>query len=323
MNDLKMLEHLAPIADEMLAGLQAGEGMKRRIVQAAGVQAAPKRSARAFVPAICCASLAVACVSIIGLRLGNMGSLGDRASVGSEPGTVAIGAIAAGDTSAQEPVSVAELGNGVSVRAVAPQGESLFASGAGDMPLLTVDGAVYRMLATPQDVGSALIGETVGQVAAHVQEPSLASREEMQAGLSNIAQAGTDIYAVADMASTTLVAADVDGKTRLFQRVSYAGDGPGSQTLEDTFSVRGKAKLLELSGVGTLEGETANAVIDVLLDNATLKSADATARRQTLTVTLESGIKLQLGVSGDTLCGCGGWSCPEFFEAFDAALEGA
>ena len=28
----------------------------------------------------------------------------------------------------------------------------------------------------------------------------------------------------------------------------------------------------------------------------------------------------QLGVSGDTLCGCGGWSCPEFFEAFEEAL---
>jgi len=58
----------------------------------------------------------------------------------------------------------------------------------------------------------------------------------------------------------------------------------------------------------------------VQLDNASLKSADATANRQTLTVTLENGLKLQLGVSGDTLCGCGGWSCPEFFEAFESAL---
>ena len=32
------------------------------------------------------------------------------------------------------------------------------------------------------------------------------------------------------------------------------------------------------------------------------------------------GHPLQLGVSGDMLCGCGGWSCPEFFEAFEAAL---
>ena len=84
--------------------------------------------------------------------------------------------------------------------------------------------------------------------------------------------------------------------------------------------MRGQVKRLELSGVGTLTGDAANAAIDVLLDHAVLKTADATARRQTLTMTLDSGLRLQLGVSGDTLCGCGGWSCPEFFEAFEAAL---
>ena len=42
--------------------------------------------------------------------------------------------------------------------------------------------------------------------------------------------------------------------------------------------------------------------------------------KQKLTVTLQSGLKLQLGVSGDTVTGCGGWSCPEFFDAFEAAL---
>ena len=68
------------------------------------------------------------------------------------------------------------------------------------------------------------------------------------------------------------------------------------------------------------QGMTSHTVISVLLDEATLKSTDASARRQTLTVTLENGLKLQLGVSGDTVCGCGGWSCPEFFEAFEAAL---
>ena len=59
----------------------------------------------------------------------------------------------------------------------------------------------------------------------------------------------------------------------------------------------------------------------VLLDQATLKAQDMSARKQSLTVTLRSGLKLQLGVSGDTLCGCGGWSCPEFFEAFEAAVK--
>ena len=104
--------------------------------------------------------------------------------------------------------------------------------------------------------------------------------------------------------------------------VSILNDGyeDRGSSLEETFSVRGKVKRLELSGVGELTGEAANRAIDVLLDQAVLQSADASSRRQTLTVTLDSGLMLQLGVSGDTLCGCGGWSCPEFFEAFEAAL---
>lgn len=310
MNDLKTLEHLAPIADEMLAGLHADENMKRRILMAARQKAAPRRALRTFAPALCCAALALICVSGIGLYAGG----------GQEDGTILIDTIAAGNVPSENGVIVADLGDGAQVRAAGGSGGSLFASGAGDMPLVTVDGAVYRMLTKPQDVGASLLGGEIGQIAAHVEEPSLASEEEMNAGLSNIAEAGVSVYAVADVASTTLVAAQVDGKTRLFQRVSYAGKGPSGQTLEDTFSVRGQVSTLELSGVGTLTGEQANAVVDVLLDNATLKAADTTASRQMLTVTLDNGLQLQLGVSGDMLCGCGGWSCPEFFEAFEAAL---
>ncbi len=44
------------------------------------------------------------------------------------------------------------------------------------------------------------------------------------------------------------------------------------------------------------------------------------AKKQTLTATLTNGLKLQLGVSGDTVSACGGWSCPEFFEAFESGL---
>ena len=311
MNDLKTLEHLAPIADEMLAGLHADENMKRRILMAARQKAAPRRALRTFAPALCCAALALVCVGVIGLYGGGDGA-GD--------GTITIDTIAAGSKTSDSGLIVADLGDGAQVRAAGGSGGSLFASGAGDMPLVTVDGAVYRMLTKPQNVGASLLGGEIGQIAAHVEEPSLASEEEMNAGLSNIAEAGVSVYAVADVASTTLVAAQVDGKTRLFQRVSYAGKGPSGQTLEDTFSVRGQVSTLELSGVGTLTGEQANAVVDVLLDNATLKAADTTASRQMLTVTLDNGLQLQLGVSGDMLCGCGGWSCPEFFETFEAAL---
>ena len=311
MNDMKALERLAPIADEMLSGLHADDGMKRRIREAAVRGRTVYRPVR-LVPALCCAALAVACVGIVGVsRMNDMGAL---------PQTVQIEAIAAGAQTPLPAVSVADLGSGAQVRAAAPQAQSLFAKASGDIPMISVDGAVYRLLTSPKDMGAALLGEAVGTVSIATTEPSLSSQEELKVGVSNVAAEGTTVYAVRGLPASTAVAAEVDGGMRLFQRVSYAGKGPGSQSLEDTFSVRGRVKSAALSGMGELTGDAANEVIGVLLDHATLTAADQTATRQTLTVTLDDGLRLQLGVSGDTLCGCGGWSCPEFFEAFEAAL---
>lgn len=324
MNDLKSLDQLGPIANEMLGGLHADERMRLAIRRAAGANAAPARMPlRRLVPAACCAALALMCVGVTAARLGgNAPEAKPTVLLAAEPTVMAIDTIAAGDGSdaAAAGTLVADLGGNAMVRRAEAAGESLFAAGEGDIPLVTLSGAVYQMLATPKDVGGALLGGQVGTVQHHDAQPSLAASDALSAGLSNVAAEGTAIYAISGLAETTAVAAEVDGSMRVFQRVSYAGRGPGGLGLEDTFSVRGQVKQLELSGVGTLTGDAANAAIDVLLDHAVLKSADATARRQTLTVTLDSGLRLQLGVSGDTLCGCGGWSCPEFFEAFEAAL---
>lgn len=324
MNDLKSLDHLGPIADEMLGGLHADEAMRLRIRRAAADGHAAKRSSAArLVPALCCAALALVCVGAAGLRLSGQNDAPATLAKRSTPQTVSIETIAAGDGAGIEnSVKVADLSAAAKVRAgeAASRHEPLFAYGEGDIPLLAVGGAVYRLLVTPQDIGGALLGGGIGSVSTYTDEPSLASADAMSAGLSNVAAEGAAIYRVNGLDEATAVAAEVDGRMRLFQRVSYAGRGPGGQGLEDTFGVRGQVKEVTLSGVGTLTGEKANEVIGVLLDQAVLKTADATARSQFLTVTLESGLKLQLGVSGDTLCGCGGWSCPEFFEAFEAAL---
>ncbi|MGN0773063.1 MAG: hypothetical protein ACI4MP_04655 [Candidatus Ventricola sp.] len=323
MNDLKSLDQLGPIAHEMLGGLHADERMRLAILRAAAERGAgKKRPMMRFVPAVCCAALALMCVGVTAARVGRNDPAANSAVLTAEPAVMAIDSIAAGDGGAAMSggTLVADLGAGAMVRKAEAGGESLFAAGEGDIPLVTLNGAVYQMLSTPEDVGSALLGGQVGSVQRYDGQPSLAAADALNAGLSNVAGEGTPIYAIRGLAETTAVAAEVDGSMRVFQRVSYAGRGPGGLGLEDTFSVRGQVKRLELSGVGTLTGDAANAAIDVLLDHAVLKSADATARRQTLTVTLESGLRLQLGVSGDTLCGCGGWSCPEFFEAFEAAL---
>ena len=320
MNKNTTLDQLGPIADEMLSGLHAGEAMKMRIKDAAQ----PQRRMRGrmhFVPAVCCTTVALVCVGAAARSL----IAPEAASIGIIRGAdhnqvVEIGTIAAGEGTAPGAVTMADLGEGAQVRAAAKAEASLFASSGDDIAMVSVGGAVYRMMETPKDMGASLCGEQLGTVSEFVDQPSLASAEALNAGISNVAGEGTAIYAVSGLSAKTAVAAQVDGKTRLFQRVSYAGKGPGKQSLEDTFGVRGKVKRLELSGVGVLEGDTANVVIGVLLDNAALKAADASMGKQKLTVTLSSGLKLQLGVSGDTVTGCGGWSCPEFFDAFEAAL---
>ena len=319
MFDLKSLDQLGPITDEMLGGLKADEAMRLKIKRAAAEgRTTSRKPAARFMPAVCCAALALCCVGVWSTTLHKTDEPG---MVRPEPMAVSIDTIAAGDGAAFDGTTlVADLNDNVMMRSAVNGGNTLFAEGDGDVPLVTIGNAVYQMLKTPKDIGNSLLGESVGDVALFDEQPSLASPKEMSAGLSNIAPQGAVIYSLRGLPKTTAVAAEVDGGMRVFQRVSYAGRGPAGDTLEETFSVRGKVKEVELSGVGAIRGEKANEVIAVLLDEAVLKSADMAAGRQTLTVTLESGLKLQLGVSGDTICGCGGWSCPEFFEAFEAAL---
>jgi len=316
--DPKLLDQLGPVTDEMLGGLHADEAMRLKIMhEVRAERTIARRPARRLVPAVCCAALALCCVGV----WAKTRPVQDKTGMIAEPMAVSIDTIAAGEGAAFDGATlVADLNDNVMMRKAVAGGESLFAQGSGDAPLITMGSGVYQMLKTPKDVGNSLLGESLGDVALFDEQPSLASPKEMSAGLSNIAAPGTVIYSLKGLSEKTAVAAEIDGGMRVFQRVSYAGKGPAGDSMEDTFSVRGKVKTLELSGVGEIKGDKANEVIAVLLDQAVLKSADLSARRQMLTVTLDSGIKLQLGVSGDTVSGCGGWSCPEFFEAFEAAL---
>lgn len=314
MNTQNKLNHLAPVADEMLAGLQADEAMRLRIVRAARAQKQPgKKNMKRFAPAAAFALAALVCVGVATTQLE-----GRMPAATVEP--VRIGEIAAGDPVVSNARTIADLGDGASVRMARSGGGSLFAEGGAEIPVVTVEGNVYRMLASPQDIGSGLL-KKMGSVSVTTQQPSLASDAELRKGLSNVAQENAAIYAVNGIATSTAVAAEVNGQVRLFQRVSYAGRGPAGSTFADTFNVAGKVKSIALDGMGEVSGSAANDVVNVLCAKATLKSADGGSARQYLTVTLDNGLKLQLGVSGDTLIGCGAWSCPEFFEAFEKAVK--
>ncbi len=313
MNNMERLNHLASITDEMLAGLQTDEAMRRSIVRAAREKAQPRRkNMKRYAAALAFAAAAVVCVGAAFTRVGEV-------NPGVQP--VTIGEIAAGQPVQTEAVMLADLGDGANVRMIrSVGGGSLFAQGGTEIPVVVIQGNVYRMMNTPQDIGGDLLKKT-GEISVVTEQPSLASDADMKAGLSNVAAKDAAVYEVKGIRSSTAVAAQVDGRVRLFQRVSYAGRGPAGASFEDTFGVRGKVNSVAIDGMGELSGSKANEVIGVLLDRAALKSADGGSARQYLTVTLDSGLKLQLGVSGDTLIGCGAWSCPEFFEAFENALK--
>jgi len=217
--DSKSLEQLGPITDEMLGGLHADEAMRLRIKRAA-MEGAPmkKRPARRLVPAVCCAALALCCV---GVWSGRLHKTDEPGMLYFDPAPVMIDSIAAGENAAFDGTTlVADLNDNARVRAASASGETLFASGGGDIPLLAIDGAIYQMLKTPQDIGASLLDAQVGSVQTYDEQPSLASPKELNTGLSNVAQQGTVIHQIKGLPVTTAVAAEVNGSTRVFQRRS-------------------------------------------------------------------------------------------------------
>lgn len=311
---MKDVEKLKSVADEMLGGLTAGESLKRQIYAAARQTQTPFYRQKAFrygMPA--CAMAAVLITAAIALPMQNDGLRIDTHAAGTTPVPTAVAVRAAADL----PDGALQLtGN-----SVAPGYKSLFAQSSGaNFPLVGVGSRAYRLLKSPT-LSEGSLGSSVGSVGVTSNEPSLCESAAWEDGLSNVADEGSDIRAISGVDQKTAVAAKVDGKWRVFQRVYYAGHGTMSDSLESTLDVRDNVASLELSDVGTISSsETANSLIATLLDNASLYSEDATGKKQSLTVTLKNGISFTLGVSGDVVSACGGWSCPEFFSAFEKAL---
>ena len=186
-------------------------------------------------------------------------------------------------------------------------------------PLIGVNGSYYRMMTSPRSVSSSLLGASLGTIAEYTTEPSLSGTNVM---LSNKAAVGTEVYGISGM-SSTFVAAEVDGQMRLFQRVSFNGNAlKGSETLADVMQLSGHVASIELSGVGTITDTSVCAdLISLLLNDATYESSGSLSAKQSLLIELDNGLVYQFTVKNDKIASCGTWSCPEFFEAFEAACE--
>ena len=305
------LHTLPDIAEN--SGLEAGEQLKRRILRAAREKRQPRR---AFAPRLAAALCAVAVLigaaafALPGLRGGGPTPT-DTPLIESHPaGNVTVGDKTALDVPA----------GSITIRASKnPSYRSIWAPmNGGNFPLIGVQGRYYRLLTNPTSISGSLLGQSLGTVDTFTSEPALADRNGI---CSNVVAAGETVYAVSGM-NGALAAANVNGQTRVFQRVSF-GDNAlvGRESLADTLKAS-SAVALELSGVGTVnDASAAQRLVGILTSNASFLRAGGSESNQSLLIQLSNGIVLQMAVNGERLIACGTWACPEFFEAFQEAMQ--
>lgn len=308
---MKRLEQLPQIADQGLAGLTAGQHLKLRIEKAAVNPQPKRRPAAAWVPVLSCALvLAIA----LGIGIPALQPQADQSLISTQ---------AAGQNSGAGERSLLDLDNNdVNIRqsGETPKYSSIWAKGDnGNFPLIGVEGKYYRMMSSPKSISKSLLGESLGSVEEFTTEPSLSG---MDVVLSNKVSQGSQVYAIDGMGST-LIAAEVDGSYRVFQRVGFNGSAiRGREELADTLQIAGHIISMELSDVGVVtDSDMCEALFATLLDCASYESSGSVSGKQSLHIALDNGLTVQMIIKNDKLSACGTWSCPEFFEEFEDAVQ--
>ena len=190
-------------------------------------------------------------------------------------------------------------------------------SSGGNFPLIRVNGAFYRLLKNPTNIDAGLLGTSLGTVEVFTEEPALETSGQL---LSNVVSVGTQVSAINGMPGTAL-GAMVDGRQRVFQRVSFSGNALlGSESLIDT--LRGSVAGLQLSGVGTVtDAGQVSKLMSLLFNESSYQNSATANTSQALLIQYSNGIVLQMAVKGDNLISCGTWNNPGFIEAFKASVQ--
>lgn len=308
------LENLPEIVNRQLGGLEATPTLLAKIkINGAEAQVRKPMTAR-WKP------IAASALTLMVLVGAGWAVLDEKADTTPEPGTVNIidSHSAGGETKPTEAPLAGDLPQGSITMSSGSHssGGTIFAEAQGSsFPLITVNGATYRMLSTPNGISSGLLGTALGNVSEYNIEPALGSGSIV----SNAAAQGEAVNAIAGM-DGAMIAANVNGSLRVFQRVSYAGTATiGSESLADTLCSPGDVSWIELAGVGTVQGADAQALMGILLDNADYKSTGMSGSGS-LKIGLNNGLTMQLLAGDDMVSACGTWSCPDFFEAFHEAV---
>jgi hypothetical protein len=330
---VKRFEELNVLAQEALGGLNAGQDLKLKILKAARAQKKPAaRSLLRPMPIMAMAAVLVVLAAAGYLLAPGALTPGTSTNGGNDvfdslpAGQTTASSLAAGQNTvmpfrARALLDVPPGSISLTSGSNTPEYRSIWEKGGGgNFPLIGVNGKYYRMMRNPSSIPQNLVGGGVGQISEYTDEPALADPNQI---ISNAVNQGETVYAVDGMGEA-LVAASVNGEMRVFQRVSFANNAIlGMESLGDTLGISGKVIGMELTDVGTVSDESKAAELaDILLSNASfVDTAGSQNSNSSLLIQLSNGLFVQMFVKNDTLSACGTWSCPEFFEAFQAAMQ--
>ncbi len=314
---MKRLENLSDIASRQLGGLEATPTLLAKIKLEAAEKKQPRTFRAVLRPALAVCAALVLCVGAV-MTLSPDG----QTAITPLPTQNVLDSHSAGADSqpTADPRTLGDVPKGSIVMSAGSQrsGGTLFVQGENaSFPLITLGGATYRMLETPDSLSASLLGNELGTVTEFNIEPALGS----SGVVSNAIACGEPVYAVGDRTGA-LVAASVDGSMRVFQRVSYAGTAIiGAETLADTLCAASDAEWIEVEGLGRVDDPAAaSRLMSTLLDLADYQGT-AFSTGASMQIGLKNGLTLQLMAGEDTISACGIWSCPDFFEEFAAAVK--
>jgi len=314
---MKRLDQLSQIASRQLGGLEATPTLLAKIKLEAADRRQPRTVRAVLRPALAICAALVLCVGAVMtlapdapavLRPGPAQNVLDSHSAGSETQPTAM------------PRTLGDVPKGSISMSAGSRSitDTLFVQGNdASFPLITLGGATYRMLASPDTVSQSLLGEELGAVTEFNVEPALGSGGVV----SNAIACGEPVFAVGSR-SGALVAANVDGAMRVFQRVSYAGTAIiGSETLADTLCAADEAEWIEVEGMGRVDDPAAVQSLMTTLFELADYQGTAFSEGSSMQIGLSNGLTLQLMAGEDSISACGMWSCPDFFEEFAQAAK--
>lgn len=304
---MKDLNSLKQVSDELLSELKADDSLKHKILQKVAETDTPSpKKWMKFVPAACC-TLALA----VGLAV-----LIPTYFSGKDP-VSSIQTFAAGNEDLNANTNIIASGTGLhneNVTVVSsnaqPQG-SIFVGTSADAPTVRVNGMYYRLVNEPSRAKDNLKGSLLGN--AETADSGLTASAATV--VSNCLAESTPVYA-AKGSQNAWVLAEYNGSLRVFQRVSYEGNGRmKNESLSDIAPLKSKWISLSIQGVGTVsDPELLDRLSSLLAQNAMFESNSSITSGKVMVITTVDGLSYEFTYKGSKLSSCGTWSCPEFFD---------